>query len=259
MRLTFAASVLQPAGRRGGGQRSDTLPGGDPLTTTAETGTTERKRGSRTRRVSAIFRELAARPEERITIYDIDHAFGDRSFSAILLVFGLLSMAAVIPGSSAFTGAPLFLVALQMVSGATQLWLPARIGERSVRPADIGRLNDRFLPLLRRVERLLIPRLPVMFSPFVIRVLGLICLILSVIIVLPIPLGNLAPGFAVSLIALSLLTRDGLAAVAGMFLAVGAVIFLVVFYGAIIVVFLNWILPGTPFLIDGPSPPGPGH
>ncbi|MGD9740613.1 MAG: exopolysaccharide biosynthesis protein [Bauldia sp.] len=231
------------------------------MTTTADTETREQKKRGRTRRVSAIFRELAARPEERITIYDIDHAFGDRSFSAILLVFGLLTMAAVIPGSSVFTGAPLFIVSLQMVSGATSLWLPAKIGERSVRPADIARLNEKFLPLLRRVERLLVPRLSFMFSPFAIRVLGVFCLILSVIIVLPIPLGNLAPGLAVALIALSLLTRDGLASVAGIMLGIGAIIFLILFWGTVgaaVIHLLNWILPGDPLLGGGPPPPPPG-
>lgn len=216
---------------------------------------TEHVRSHRTRRVSAIFRELAARPEERITIYDIDHAFGDRAFSAIMLVFGLLSMAAVIPGSSAFTGAPLFVVALQMVSGRASLWLPAKIGNRSVRPSDIERMNARFLPVLRRIERLLVPRLSFMFAPISLRFLGLVCLILSAIIVLPIPFGNLAPGFAIVLIAIAILTRDGLAVIAGVALGIGAVIFLLIFYGGALVVLAHWLGIGPPRPPHGP--PGP--
>lgn len=205
------------------------------------------------RRLSAILRELESRPEERISIYDIAAAFGDRAFSAIMLVFGLLTMAALLPGTSTVTGAPLFLVASQMVAGRKTLWIPAKLGERTVAPADIGRLNARFLKFLRRMERLLQPRLALMFAPLSIRFLGLICFILSVLIVLPIPGGNLAPGFAIAIIALAILTRDGLAAVAGIMLAIGSVIFLAVAYGFLIMQFLHWI-----GLADRPPAPPPG-
>jgi hypothetical protein len=205
------------------------------------------------RRLSAILRELENRPEERISIYDIAAAFGDRAFSAIMLVFGLLTMAAIIPGTSTVTGAPLFLVATQMVMGRKVLWIPAKLGDRTVAPSDIGRLNTRFLKLLRRMERLLQPRLPILFAPLSIRFLGVICFLLSVLIVLPIPGGNLAPGFSIAIVALAILTRDGLAALAGIALAIGSVIFLVVVYGAAIVIFLHWIGVGGP-----PPPPGAG-
>ncbi|MCW5719464.1 MAG: exopolysaccharide biosynthesis protein [Bauldia sp.] len=212
------------------------------------------------RRLSAILRELESRPEERISIYDIAAAFGDRAFSAIMLVFGLLTMAAIVPGSSIITGAPLFLVAAQMVAGRKTLWLPEKLGNRTVAPSDISRLNARFLKFLRRMERLLQPRLPILFAPMSIRVLGLVCFVLSAIIVLPIPLGNLAPGFSIAIIALAILTRDGLAAIAGVAMAIGSIIFLIIAYGAVIALFLHWI-----GVAGGPPPPpgmdggGPGH
>ncbi len=212
-----------------------------------------RHRRKKERRLSAILRELEARPEERISIYDIAAAFGDRAFSAIMLVFGLLTMAAVVPGSSIITGAPLFLVAGQMLAGRKTLWLPQRFGNRTVAPSDIGRLNTRFLTFLRRMERLLQPRLPVMFAPMSIRFLGLVSFLLAAVIVLPIPFGNLGPGFAIAMIALAILTRDGLAAIAGIAIGVGSVIFLVVFYGGAIALFLHWLGLG-----DGHPPPPPG-
>lgn len=216
------------------------------------------------RRLSAILRELETRPEERISIFDIATAFGDRAFSAILLVFGLLTMAAIVPGTSTVTGAPLFLVATQMIAGRRTLWIPAKLGNRTVAPADIARLNGRFLKFLRRMERLLQPRLPLLFAPLSIRFMGIVCFLLAVIIVLPIPFGNLAPGFSIAIIALAILTRDGLAAIAGVAMAIGSIIFLVVIYGAAITVFLHWIgvidkPPGPPPGMDGGGPgQGPG-
>lgn len=221
--------------------------------TTAETRKPRRHHRKKERRLSAILRELESRPEERISIYEIADAFGDRAFSAILLVFGLLTMAAIVPGSSAITGAPLFLVAFQMIAGRKTLWLPQKLGNRTVAPSDIGRLNARFLKFLRRMERLLQPRLPLLFIPISIRLTGVICFFLSIVIVLPIPLGNLAPGFSIAIIALALLTRDGLALIAGVMMAIGSIIFLVIVYGAAIAFFLHWI-----GLTGGPPPGGPG-
>lgn len=39
---------------------------------------------------------------------------------------------------------------------------------------------------------------------------GLVCLLLSVVLVLPIPLGNVLPALAISLLALGVLARDDL-------------------------------------------------
>jgi hypothetical protein len=57
---------------------------------------------------------------------------------------------------------------------------------------------------------------------------GAVCLILAVIITLPVPLGHMLPGTAISLLALGLIERDGLAigigvATAGLALVIVAV------------------------------------
>jgi hypothetical protein len=46
-------------------------------------------------------------------------------------------------------------------------------------------------------------------------VVGLVCFVLSVILVLPIPLGNIAPALAICFMALGILERDGWWIVAG--------------------------------------------
>lgn len=209
-----------------------------------------RRQRKKERRLSAVLRELETRPEERFSIHDIVAMFGDRAFSAIMLVFCLLTIVIIVPGSSIITGAPLLLVAAQMLAGRKTLWIPARLGNRTVARSVIGRINARFLRFLRRMERLLQPRLPGMFSPLSIRFLGLVCLLLAVIIVLPIPMGNTGPSLSIALIALAIMTRDGLAAIAGIAIGVGSAIVLVILYGAAIALFLHWIGPS-----DAHSPP----
>lgn len=49
---------------------------------------------------------------------------------------------------------------------------------------------------------------------------GIICLVLAIIITLPVPLGHVVPGTAISLLALGLIERDGVAIAPGIFTAV---------------------------------------
>jgi len=45
---------------------------------------------------------------------------------------------------------------------------------------------------------------------------GLVCLVLAVVLVLPVPLGNMLPALAISLLALGVLERDGVWILAGL-------------------------------------------
>ena len=187
--------------------------------------------GRKVRRLSAILRSLAESRKERLTITEITHAFGDHAFAAVMLVFGLISIASLVPGATLITGAPMVLAAWQIVRGGKHLWLPKRIADKSVAPADIARLNARFLPKLRWAERKLTPRLRFFFGPIGTRFIGLLCLGLSLVILMPIPGGNMLPGAAVAILSLGLISRDGLAILAGAATGVGSVLFLVVAYG----------------------------
>ncbi len=70
-------------------------------------------------------------------------------------------------------------------------------------------------PWLDRTERLLRPRIACLSTPLAQRLLGVFALLLSIILVLPIPLGNVPPAAALCLIALGLLAADGIFIAAG--------------------------------------------
>jgi hypothetical protein len=79
------------------------------------------------------------------------------------------------------------------------------------------------VPWLARAERLLRPRFGVLTRQPAQYGLGLVCLLLSIVIFLPIPLGNMLPALAVCLIALGLLGRDGVCVLLGLLAALAAV------------------------------------
>lgn len=84
---------------------------------------------------------------------------------------------------------------------------------------DFHALIHRIAPWLQRAEKLLKPRTSFLALPPMEYLVGLICLLLAVVLVLPIPLGNMLPALAVSLMALGLLEWDGIWISAGLIIA----------------------------------------
>jgi hypothetical protein len=93
----------------------------------------------------------------------------------------------------------------------------------SIRPSSSSGCSREgvFIPWLARAERLLRPRAVLLVLPPMEYLVGLVCLLLAVVLVLPIPLGNMLPALAISMLALGILERDGFWILAG--LAVAAV------------------------------------
>lgn len=169
--------------------------------------------------LSAVLRQVAERDEDRISIGQLVDGFGGRALGALLLVFGLACTLPLPPGSTTVLGLPLVLLGPQLLFGARAPWIPQGLRRRGLATADLRRGLPRILPWLERAEAVSRPRLPFLFSRPGERLIGLICSALGLVLILPIPLGNLLPGAAVSVLALALLQRDGALALLGYGLA----------------------------------------
>lgn len=155
----------------------------------------------------------------RISIGDLLAALGDRALAALLFVFAVPNVLPP-PGTSTILGAPLVFLAAQLAFGLRP-WLPGVIADRTIAREDFAGLVRRISPWLARAERLLRPRAVLLVLPPMEYLVGLVCLLLAVVLVLPIPLGNMLPALAISMLALGILERDGFWILAG--LAVAAV------------------------------------
>ncbi|KZC97666.1 exopolysaccharide biosynthesis protein [Oceanibaculum pacificum] len=179
------------------------------------------------RHLSDMLEEVLANASGRISVANLLTVFGERAFGALILVFaGLAALPIPIPGITALLGAPLVFLAGQLMLGHPHPWLPAVIADRSLATADFRKAVDRMRPYLLRAETFLKPRYLALTGPQAERLLGAVILVLAVIIFLPIPLGNMLPAIAVSVLALGLLERDGLAILIG--LAIGIVSLVIV-------------------------------
>lgn len=166
--------------------------------------------------LSAVLRQLASEPgRERVSVRDLFAALGDRALAALLFVFAVPNVIPSPPGLSTVLGVPLLFLSAQMLFGR-KAWLPAFVARRSMTRDDFEALMSKVLPWLERAEKWLRPRLSALALPPMEYVVGLVCLALAVILVLPIPLGNIPPAFAIALMALGVLERDGVWVLAGL-------------------------------------------
>ena len=172
--------------------------------------------------LSTMLDEIAAdASRQRVAVGDLLEALGDRALAALLFVFAFPNVLPVPPGTSALLGAPLVFLAAQLAFGRRP-WLPAWIAQRSMARSDFAALMRRVGPWLVRAERLLRPRATALAVPPMEYLIGLVCLLLAVVLVLPIPLGNMLPALAIVLLALGILERDGLWVLAGLLMAAAA-------------------------------------
>lgn len=184
-----------------------------------ETGDAGRRRFGRKvpprRRLSEILLWIAADDSrERISIGDLVAAMPGRATAALLFLFAAPNALPAPPGASALLGLPMIYLALQLML-RRQPWLPKVVEARSILRADFASLVNRAAPWLARAERMLRPRLSLLVTPPAEVAIGLLCLILAITVALPIPLGNMLPAFAVCLLALGVLERDGLWVIIG--------------------------------------------
>lgn len=186
--------------------------------------------GSITRRhssvsLSSLLLDFAAKfSAERVRVRDITESLGQRSFGFILLIFALPNSLPIlgIPGVSTITGLPLLFVAVQMALGHKRVYLPRWIADSSLATADFQALINKVAPWLRRIEKLMKPRIPFLVLGKAERWLGAFCVVLAFLLVLPIPLGNLLPALGILFIALGLIESDGVCVLAGIALGIAS-------------------------------------
>lgn len=171
---------------------------------------------------------------ETISVGDILETFGNRAFGAMMFVFAVPLVLPMPPGVSAILGAPLIFITFQWMLGRRTLWLPKVLLDRTISLSDFRTISHKLTPYLARIERRLRPRLTFMYNPLGDRIVGALCFVLSLIVFLPIPFGNMLPSFAIAAFAMGGAERDGVAAIIGWMAAILSFVVLAILSKAII-------------------------
>lgn len=166
-------------------------------------------------RFSDTLERLGAHGGEKLFLGEIVEAFGERAFGAVMLLFAIVNMLPWPPGGTTLTGAPLLFLSAELAWGRDTLWLPRWLDQASVRRETFRRLSGRLMMIIRASEALSRPRLCFLTGRLGQGLIGLACLVLSTILVLPVFGGNLIPAVAIGFFSLGIMQRDGLAVLLG--------------------------------------------
>ncbi len=155
-----------------------------------------------------------AEGQEQVSMRTVVDSIGRRSFGPLLLIMGvvLFSPLSGIPGMAIFAGIFVMLIALQMLFGRSNFWLPAFILDRSVPRDRLEKAINWVLPTARRIDRLIKPRLNFMLHPSSTFLIAGLCV--AVAAGLPflelVPFSSSIVGLALAILGLALVARDGL-------------------------------------------------
>jgi Uncharacterized ABC-type transport system, permease components len=167
-------------------------------------------------RASEVLLRIAHGSEERVSVDEILARLDDRSFGFVLLLLGLLACMPQPPGGTIVVGAVMMLIAVQLAVGLHAPWVPGALRRRSLLRSTFRRGIERIAPTLKRAESVCKPRATWLTTGLFERLSALLIVVCGLVIALPIPvIGNVLPGIAVVIMAISLIERDGYMIVAG--------------------------------------------
>lgn len=182
-----------------------------------------------------------------ISVGELIDALGERAFGLILL---LLTVPAAVPGPPGIPSVfavPILIVASQMFRGRPSLWFPEIIRRRRVPRDGMLMVLRRVRPILRRLERVCTPRLLPMTEGLGERWLGAFIFLCALVLAnpIPIPFSHLPLAFAMVILSLGYIERDGYVLIAGGLGALFGIAFNISLMGSVFVALrklLNLIL-----------------
>jgi len=175
-------------------------------------------------RLSAILLAIAqAQDKDRISIGDLLEALRRRALGALMFIFAVPTALPMPPGVSAIVGAPLLFLSAQLMLGMRP-WLPKIITDRSLSKVDFDKVVATTAPWLAKAESIMRPRMQFLAQRPVVHLVGLVALAMSIVLFLPIPLGNMLPSVAICIMSLGILERDGVWVIIGLLTAIASVV-----------------------------------
>ncbi|SIO54953.1 Uncharacterized conserved protein [Rhodovulum sp. ES.010] len=151
-----------------------------------------------------------------LTVGNLLTELGETSFGWAIVVFSLLTLLPLPPGSSLITALPLLVTTGQMALGYPHVKLPGRLARLRLDQSKLRRTVLGLRPVTRRLERVLTPRYALLFARRNDRVLGLALFVIAFALFLPVPLSGWFPAISLFVFGVGLVERDGLVAAIGL-------------------------------------------
>ena len=146
----------------------------------------------------------AALPKEHnapVTLNEILEIAGERTFGFLFVLLSLPSALPIpAPGYSTPFGIVMFLLAIQLIAGSEQPWLPEKFRKKGFEREQIQGLLRKGIPWLQKIELVARPRLTAVCTSRLGRTaIGCAIALMSISMMIPIPLTNTLPAIGISL------------------------------------------------------------
>lgn len=192
---------------------------------------------------------LHARVKDKaLTLGEFKHALAGRGSGMLLILLALPFCFVAIPGLSMPFGIAISLIGACLVIGR-EPWLPRFIMNRRLSSARSDQLLVGAIKVARRLEKFVRPRLSFLHAgPGMLRLIGFGIVVAGVglMLPLPIPFSNSIPAWAVVLLAVGMMEKDGLCVLLGHLTAMGSWVF--------IGLTSAFAVGGFQWLLDSPQP-----
>jgi hypothetical protein len=155
--------------------------------------------------------------DSKMTVKELVQGFSHSGLGIMLILFSF-PMAIPLPYPPGFTtilGLPLFFISIEMILGRKYLWIPERIAKKELSVKHIKIAINAAAKFFAFSERILRPRLEFFSSINGEKIIGVISLICSISVILPIMFGNALPSAGIMIMAIGFLYRDGLVIILG--------------------------------------------
>ncbi len=162
--------------------------------------------------------------EEHVTIGSLADVLDERGFAVVLMLL-MIPSALPIPTGGVTHVLEVFgaLIALQMVAGRHELWIPARLARKELGETFTGKAAPKMLRFIRWFERHARPRLAKLLDTrAVVSVLGVVLLVFVVGAFVAPPFSGLdtLPSLGAVVVCLGLVFSDGIIVGAGLVIGV---------------------------------------
>ena len=153
-----------------------------------------------------------------VTLNEILEIAGERTFGFLFVLLSLPSALPIpAPGYSVPFGIVMFLLAVQLIVGSEQPWLPEKFRKKGFERKQIQGLLRKGIPWLQKIELVAKPRLtPVCTSRLGRTIIGCAIALMSISMMIPIPLTNTLPAIGIFVTGFGLLDDDGAISLAGL-------------------------------------------
>ncbi|KTD53794.1 proton transporter [Legionella santicrucis] len=196
-------------------------------------------------KISIRLKKLASKNSKKITLNHLLNKFQqkDNLFLIILLAFLAITPISFIPGVTILFGFSIALISAQILMGRNKMWLPMKLKNRQI-PHDFNEGILKIVPYVVFLEKYIKKRALLFSSKWIKYFFVGFIFILSFLLMIPIPYLDFITSFAIILISIGLIEKDGIFLIMAAFLII--IYIFILFYAlnsSIIIIYkgFHWI------------------